>query len=126
MSMMEEGPAEKLEAAYRAGVSPEEYVSFREATDGIEADRDKNGKVVSNSKREKALDIIDDMDLTVEQKNALYYAAGYKQSTLYSAPWYDIRPNPAREVAKSARKSGTKTSDPLAKWSMDRYKLEPW
>ena len=118
---------EKIGTLESKGVTVTQYMEFKQATGGIEADRDANGKTISGSKKEKVLDAIDDMDLTVEQKDALYEAAGYSKSTLYSsAPWYDIRPNPAREVAKSARKSGTKTSDPLAKWSMDRYKLEPW
>ena len=118
---------EKIGTLESKGVTVTQYMEFKQATGGIEADRDANGKTISGSKKEKVLDAIDDMDLTVEQKDTLYEAAGYSKSTLYSsAPWYDIRPNPTREVAKSARKSGTKTSDPLAKWSMDRYKLEPW
>lgn len=85
-SMMEDTEFEKLEAAYAAGVTPGQYVEFKRATDGLSADKI-NGKTVSGSKKAKVLAAIDAMDITNSQKTALYYAAGYKQSTLDEAPW---------------------------------------
>ena len=32
--------------------------------------------------------VIDSMQISNSQKTALYYAAGYKESTLDDAPWY--------------------------------------
>lgn len=85
-SMMEDTEFEKLETAYAAGVTPGQYVEFKRATDGLSADKI-NGKTVSGSKKAKVLAAIDAMDITNIQKTALYYAAGYKQSTLDEAPW---------------------------------------
>lgn len=85
-SMMEDTEFEKLETAYAAGVTPGQYVEFKRATDGLSADKI-NGKTVSGSKKAKVLAAIDAMDITNSQKTALYYAAGYKQSTLDEAPW---------------------------------------
>ena len=85
-SMMEDTEFEKLETAYAAGVTPGQYVEFKRATDGLSADKI-NGKTVSGSKKAKVLEAIDAMDITNSQKTALYYAAGYKESTLDDAPW---------------------------------------
>ena len=85
-SMMEDTEFEKLEAAYAAGMTPGQYVEFKRATDGLSADKI-NGKTVSGSKKAKVLAAIDAMGITNSQKTALYYAAGYKQSTLDEAPW---------------------------------------
>lgn len=46
---------------------------------------------MSGSKKAKVLAAIDAMDITNSQKTALYYAAGYKESTLDDAPWISGR-----------------------------------
>ena len=92
-AMMEDTEYKKLKTAYDAGVSPKEYVGFKRTTSGISADQDSNGKTVSGSRKKKILQAIDGMNLTRDQKTALYYAAGYKDSTLEEAPWYwDVMP----------------------------------
>lgn len=85
-SMMEDYEFEKLETAYAAGISPEKFLEFKRATDGLSADQ-VNGKTVTGSKKAKVLAAIDAMEITDSQKTALYYAAGYKESTLDDAPW---------------------------------------
>lgn len=40
------------------------------------------------TKREEILPIIDSLPLTVEQKDVLYFAEGYAESTLDEAPWH--------------------------------------
>lgn len=74
------------------GLSKEQYYLYRAATYGIEGDRDATGKTIPGSKKEKMLQAIDGLDLTVPQKDALYFANGYAKSTLYDAPWYNIVP----------------------------------
>lgn len=92
-TMMEDTEYEKLKTAYDAGISPKEYVGFKQATSGISADQDSGGKTISGSKKKKILQAIDEMDLNRDQKTALYYAAGYKEITLDEAPWYwDVMP----------------------------------
>ena len=88
-SMMEDTEFEKLEAAYAAGVTPGQYVKFKRATEGLVADK-VNGKTVPGSKKEKVMAAINGMQITNSQKTALYYAAGYKESTLDDAPWYGM------------------------------------
>ena len=85
-SMMEDYEFEKLETTYAAGVSPAKFLEFKRATDGLSADK-VFGKTVSGSKKAKVLAAIDAMEITDSQKTALYYAAGYKESTLSDAPW---------------------------------------
>ena len=81
----------KAQEAAKNGVSYEAYYDYYFATKDIEGDKDASGKTIPGSKREKVLAEINAMDLTVEQKNALYYASGYAESTLYEAPWYTIQ-----------------------------------
>lgn len=81
----------KAQEAAKSGVSYEAYYDYYFATKDIESDKDASGKTITGSKREKVLAEINAMDLTVEQKNALYYASGYVESTLYEAPWYTIQ-----------------------------------
>lgn len=52
-----------------------------------EADKDKNGNSIRNSKRDKVADYINKQRLTKAQKDALWFACGYKESTLDEAPW---------------------------------------
>jgi len=54
---------------------------------GAKADVDKNGKKISGSKKEKVLDYIDSLPLSKKQKDSLYYALGWAESTIREAPW---------------------------------------
>lgn len=74
--------------AMESGVNPEDYLIFRAITANITGDKDENGDTISGSKKEKMLAAIDMMDLSVQEKDALYYALGYSESTLRSAPWH--------------------------------------
>lgn len=75
--------------AFEAGVSFDVFYDFYFATKGLTADKDVIGKTVSGSLKDKKLVAIDAMPLTDGQKDALYFAAGYPESTLDDAPWHD-------------------------------------
>ena len=66
-----------------------EYLSYVAMTQDVEADKDRNGKTISGSKKRKILAIIDSLDLTIYQKNILYELSGYSESTMFDSPWYD-------------------------------------
>ena len=85
--VMSDSAYEKYQSARSAGVSTEDYVWFLSATDGLEADKDENGKSISGSRKDKVLRVIDRMELSRSQKDALFLAAGYSESTLADAPW---------------------------------------
>lgn len=74
--------------AMESGVNPEDYLIFRAITANITGDKDENGDTISGSKKEKTLAAIDMMDLSVQEKDALYYASGYSESTIGEAPWH--------------------------------------
>ena len=86
--MMEDSEYEDLMSAYQKGIAPEQFITFREGISGLSADKNLAGKTISGSKKRKVLAYIDTMDLNNAQKTELYYAAGYKASTLSDAPWY--------------------------------------
>lgn len=76
------------EAAREAGVSEALFADFKVATAGISSDRDREGNTISGSKKEKVLAAIDGMGISRREKDALYYAAGYRESTIHEAPWH--------------------------------------
>lgn len=79
---------EWVEKAGEAGVSAEIYADFKVATAGITGDKDRDGNTISGSKREKVLAAINGLNISRREKDALYYASGYGESTLHQAPWH--------------------------------------
>ena len=73
--------------AIESDLPVETFILFRAATSGITSDKDENGKTIPNSKKDKIMEEIDRMYLSDEEKDELYYAAGYKESTIDDAPW---------------------------------------
>ena len=103
--------------AKKAGVDERTYIDFRTAVTDMTADKDENGKTISNSKKNKVVGFINGLALTPAQKDALYFDAGYAESTLKDTPWHkggsgDGRKAPARmptlklPEAPKAEKSG--------------------
>ncbi len=86
--MMDDSEYETMLEVCQKGLTPEQFVTFREGTSRLSADKDRAGKTISGSKKRKVMAYIDSMNLSNAQKTALYYAAGYKASTLDEAPWY--------------------------------------
>lgn len=134
-SVMDEDAWKTFETANRAGVTPEVYVEFLEETADLQADRAGNGKTIAGSKKQKVLAAIDGLDITKEQKTALYYAAGYAESTLTEAPWMGLQVPRLDGGAKSSRKKssgkstgksssgGGQQKSGLSKYGLDKYRL---
>lgn len=74
-------------SASEEGVSDWQYASFKANTGAMASDKDSSGKTISGTKKKKVLDYINSMDIGNDAKDALYYAAGYKESTISDAPW---------------------------------------
>ena len=77
-----------FEYAEPAGIDIDVYLDYKRQAGQCESDRDANGKPISGSKKKKILAVIDSLNITRNQKDALYYANGYSESTLYEAPWH--------------------------------------
>lgn len=88
-ALLDESAYSKAVAAKNAGIPMKTYIPFKERIGKIESDKDENGESVTGygSRRSKVLTYIDRFDLTVEQKDALYYAAGYAESKIWDVPW---------------------------------------
>ena len=71
-----------------AGVSLTDYAKVKQFWSEAEADKDRNGKTVSGSKRDKVAAYIHSLRLPDTKKDALYLAMGYSESTLEDAPWH--------------------------------------
>ena len=54
------------------GVDMGTYIEFLNKTNGVKADKDKNGKTIKNSKQDKIKKILQDMDATDEEKAYLF------------------------------------------------------
>ena len=71
-----------------AGMSFNDWLKFENMTAGLASDG-------VTTRKEKVMGVIDGMNITDAQKDTLYSAAGYKESTLDEAPWhaYNIGPS---------------------------------
>ena len=68
----------QAELEMSAGITPTQYYSYKAATSSM-------------SKKAEKMEAIAAMDLTSEQKDALYYSEGWAESKIYEAPWYTGR-----------------------------------
>lgn len=69
------------------GIPVGTYQKFQADAAALESDRDKDGNVIRNSKKEKVLKLIDSLPLNKAQKDWLYLNEGYAESKLDKAPW---------------------------------------
>jgi hypothetical protein len=69
------------------GIPVGTYQKFQADAAALESDRDKDGNVIRNSKKEKVLKLIDSMPLNKAQKDWLYLNEGYAESKLDETPW---------------------------------------
>jgi hypothetical protein len=69
------------------GIPVGTYQKFQADAATLESDRDKDGNVIRNSKKEKVLKLIDSLSLNKAQKNWLYLNEGYAESKLDETPW---------------------------------------
>ena len=82
-----EGETEK-EALKNAKIPYEKFAAYKSKVSALTADKDKNGNAITGSLKKKVMQTIQNTGLSAPQKDALYYAAGYKQTTLAKdAPW---------------------------------------
>lgn len=71
-----------------AGMDVGVFYDVWQYSSSISADVDANGKTISGSKKAKILSYINSLELSKRQKDALYYALGYANSTIGEAPWH--------------------------------------
>lgn len=75
------------DAAKAQGIPVGTYQKFQADAAALESDRDKDGNVIRNSKKEKVLKLIDSLPLNKAQKDWLYLNEGYAESKLDKTPW---------------------------------------
>ncbi len=71
-----------------AGVSASAFYDVWKYNSSTHADVDENGESISGSKKVKVLAYIDALPLTAAQKDSLYYAFGWAESTIGDSPWH--------------------------------------
>lgn len=64
----------------------EDYLLDVRACKGTDSDGD--GRAENGTKKAQVMEVIDALPVSSEVKDALYFAEGYKASTLYEAPWH--------------------------------------
>ena len=65
-----------------------DYAKYYEAYSTFFSDKDSNGKTIK-SKKEKVIEYVDSLDLTADQKSALFVSFGYAKSGLKDCIWYN-------------------------------------
>lgn len=77
-----------LEFGKASGIDQDVFFDVWAFENDAVADRDKDGKPINGSKRDKVCDYIDKQDLTKQQKDALYLAFGYSEKNLKDTHWH--------------------------------------
>jgi hypothetical protein len=70
---MQESGKQELDEVIDAGIDLEDYVNFKAAVSGMEADKNANGKSIPNSKKRKVVNYLNNADLTADEWNYFYY-----------------------------------------------------
>jgi hypothetical protein len=70
---MQENGKQELDEVIDAGIDLEDYVNFKAAVSGMEADKNANGKSIPNSKKRKVVNYLNNADLTADEWNYFYY-----------------------------------------------------
>lgn len=104
----------KAQEANEEGVSYDTYYEYYFATRDLEADKNSKGETVSGSKKKKVLNVINGLDISKDEKDVLYYAAGYSAKTIKEAPW--------RGGSSAAAKKKTESGSKPAKTSTSTIK----
>lgn len=64
------------------------YVRFKRKIKDVKSEKNDRGKdIKGKTRKDKIMKIINEMNLTNDQKDALYLLAGYAESTIRKAPW---------------------------------------
>ena len=88
-NLSESNVGDYLEFAEPAEIPMDVFVQYRDGTKDIETIRDEWGDVVL-SEQDQVIDAIDLLPLTKQQKDALFLAYGYKESSLWKVTWYEL------------------------------------
>lgn len=85
---MDDDAFDNLAEAKAAGISCETYVRFKRKIKDVKSEKNDRGKdIKGKTRKDKIMKIINEMNLTNDQKDALYLLAGYAESTIRKAPW---------------------------------------
>lgn len=80
--------SDSLREAYDAGIGIETFIDYKEAISGLTADKDKDGKTISGSKKAKVVAEINELNIPPDAKDYLYLSAGYSEKELNNTPWH--------------------------------------
>lgn len=74
---------------YGTGISLDVFRDYLDRISECDGDPDPNkpGSIITGTKKRDVMAMIDSLPLSNDQKDQLYYANGYAQSTIYEAPW---------------------------------------
>ena len=87
-AMISDKHEEVIDELARSGISFDTWLTFERDTAGLKSSKDANGKDIKGQTRQnKVWRVIDGYRLSKSQKNAMHFAAGYKESSLKNAPW---------------------------------------
>lgn len=97
--------------AVKAGIELPDAIAHMTAMSGMKADYDKYGKAITGSKKDKVCAYIDALNLSPEQKDALYLYV-YKENSLRYTPWHGYKGKSRRggSGGRRGRGGGKRTS----------------
>lgn len=84
-----EGGLKMLEQAESYGLEYQVYLDLKDQIKDVTSEKDKKtGEPVPGSKKKKVLQIIQKLEISIREKDALYLMLGYSKSTIDEAPWH--------------------------------------
>lgn len=70
-------------------ISPNVYVEYKNKVSKCKGeDADGDGRADNNTVKNQKMDVINELPLSDEQKDVLYYLNGWAKSKIYNAPWH--------------------------------------
>lgn len=77
-----EGEKNKWDEVKDSGINADTFLDAYKKINSFESDKDENGETINGSLRKKVVDYIESLDVTAEQKEALYKAQNYSEKTM--------------------------------------------
>ena len=93
----------------QGGININDAITYMTTLSGMSADKDKYGKSITGSKKDKVCAYINGLNLTSEQKDILYLYL-YKENSLKYTPWHGYTGKKSRRRGGGRRRKAAKAT----------------
>ena len=87
-SELSDSGIKQFKDAEKSGITLDVFEKYYSKRSELSSDKDSDGNIIRNSKKEKILNLINSLPITNKQKDVLYFQNNYSENTLNDAPWH--------------------------------------